>query len=160
MYKPIPFFFSNLGYGMFIHTSAPLTADVGQSYIGANKLFMADEDLDLFIMWGTPKEILSEYTALSGRPEMPPLWSFGTWMSRISYFSEDEGRDVAAKLRSNRIPADVIHFDTGWFDTDWQCDYEFSPERFRNPRKMISDLAKDGFHICLWQLPYFVPGNK
>lgn len=160
MYKPIPFFFSNLGYGMFIHTSAPLTADVGQSYIGANKLFMADEDLDLFIMWGTPKEILSEYTALSGRPEMPPLWSFGTWMSRISYFTEDEGRDVAAKLRSNRIPADVIHFDTGWFDTDWQCDYEFSPERFRNPRKMISDLAKDGFHICLWQLPYFVPGNK
>ena len=91
---------------------------------------------------------------------MPPLWSFGTWMSRISYFTEDEGRDVAAKLRSNRIPADVIHFDTGWFDTDWQCDYEFSPERFRNPRKMISDLAKDGFHICLWQLPYFVPGNK
>ncbi len=160
MYKPIPFFFSNLGYGAFIHTAAPLTVDVGQSYIGANKLFMKDEDLDMFLFWGTPKEILSEYTALSGRPEMPPLWSFGTWMSRISYFTEDEGREVAKQLRANRIPADVIHFDTGWFDVDWQCDYEFSPARFKDPAKMIKDLDKDGFKICLWQLPYFVPGNK
>lgn len=160
MYKPIPFFFSNLGYGAFIHTAAPLTVDVGQSYIGANKLFMKDEDLDMFLFWGTPKEILSEYTALSGRPEMPPLWSFGTWMSRISYFTEDEGREVAKQLRANRIPADVIHFDTGWFDVDWQCDYEFSPARFKDPAKMIKDLEKDGFKICLWQLPYFVPGNK
>lgn len=160
MYKPIPFFFSNLGYGAFIHTADPLTVDVGQSYIGANKLFMKDEDLDMFLFWGTPKEILSEYTALSGRPEMPPLWSFGTWMSRISYFTEDEGREVAKQLRANRIPADVIHFDTGWFDVDWQCDYEFSPARFKDPAKMIEDLDKDGFKICLWQLPYFVPGNK
>lgn len=160
MYKPIPFFFSNLGYGAFIHTAAPLTVDVGQSYIGANKLFMKDEDLDMFLFWGTPKEILSEYTALSGRPEMPPLWSFGTWMSRISYFTEDEGREVAKQLRANKIPADVIHFDTGWFDVDWQCDYEFSPARFKDPAKMIEDLDKDGFKICLWQLPYFVPGNK
>lgn len=160
MYKPIPFFFSNLGYGAFIHTAAPLTVDVGQSYIGANKLFMKDEDLDMFLFWGTPKEILSEYTALSGRPEMPPLWSFGTWMSRISYFTEDEGREVAKQLCANRIPADVIHFDTGWFDVDWQCDYEFSPARFNDPAKMIKDLDKDGFKICLWQLPYFVPGNK
>lgn len=160
MYKPIPFFFSNLGYGAFIHTAAPLTVDVGQSYIGANKLFMKDEDLDMFLFWGTPKEILSEYTALSGRPEMPPLWSFGTWMSRISYFTEDEGREVAKQLRANKIPADVIHFDTGWFDVDWQCDYEFSPARFKDPAKMIKDLENDGFKICLWQLPYFVPGNK
>lgn len=91
---------------------------------------------------------------------MPPLWSFGTWMSRITYFSEKEGREVAAKLRENKIPADVIHFDTGWFGTDWQCDYAFASDRFDNPQKMLSDLKKDGFHTCLWQLPYFTPKNK
>lgn len=121
MYKPIPFWFSSKGYGMFMHTSAPVTMDMGYSYIGANKIFMADEDMDFFIFLGEPKDILSEYTALTGRPDMPPLWSFGTWMSRISYFTEQEGRDVAEQLRRNRIPADVIHFDTGWFDVDWQC---------------------------------------
>lgn len=160
MYKPIPFWFSNRGYGMFMHTSAPVTMDMGHSYIGANKIFMADEDMDFFIFFGDPKDILSEYTALTGRPEMPPLWSFGTWMSRISYFSEAEGREVARQLREHKIPADVIHFDTGWFDVDWQCDYEFSPERFADAGKMISDLRNEGFRISLWQLPYFVPGNR
>ena len=160
MYKPIPFFFSDKGYGIFMHTSEPVTMDLGQSYIGANKIYMNDEDMDFFIFFGSPKQILSEYTALTGRPEMPPLWSFGTWMSRISYFSEDEGREVASKLREHKIPSDVIHFDTGWFETDWECDYEFSKDRFKNPKKMIDDLKKQGFHISLWQLPYFVPGNK
>ncbi len=160
MYKPIPFFMSNKGYGMFLHTAAPFTADVGQSYIGANKLYMMDEMMDLFVFFGEPKDVLSAYTAISGRPEMPPTWSFGTWISRITYFTEDEGREVAENLKKYQIPADVIHFDTGWFDVDWQCDYEFSPSRFQNPGKMISDLKDDGYHICLWQLPYFVPGNK
>jgi alpha-D-xyloside xylohydrolase len=91
---------------------------------------------------------------------MPPLWSFGLWMSRITYFSEDETRTVAAKLRQNRVPADVIHLDTGWFETDWRCDYKFSPSRFKDPAKMIADLKRDGFHISLWQLPYFVPKNS
>lgn len=160
MYKPVPFYMSDRGYGVFIHTSAPVTADFGASYGGATKLFMADEVVDLFIILGTPKKILSEYTALVGRPEMPPLWSFGTWMSRITYFSEKEGREVARKLRENKIPSDVIHFDTGWFGTDWQCDYAFASDRFDDPAGMLADLKKDGFHTSLWQLPYFTPKNK
>ncbi len=160
MYKPVPFFFSNRGYGMFMHTSAPVTADFGQSYIGANKLFMADEQMDIFIFLGEPKDILGEYTALVGRPEMPPLWSFGTWMSRITYFSEAEGREVAQKLRAEKIPSDVIHFDTGWFGVDWQCDYAFAADRFDNPKQMLDDLKAQGFRTCLWQLPYFTPKNK
>ncbi len=159
MYKPIPFFMSSRGYGMFMHTSAPVTCDFGSSYIGATKLFMEDEGLDLFIFFGKPKDTLSEYTALVGRPQMPPLWSFGTWVSRITYFSEAEGREVAKKLRENKIPSDVIHFDTGWFGTDWQCDYAFAKDRFDNPQKMLSDLKEEGFHVSLWQLPYFTPKN-
>lgn len=142
MYKPIPFFMSNRGYGVFMHTSAPVTVDFGQSYIGSTKLFMADEVADLFIFFGTPKEILSDYTSLVGRPDMPPLWSFGTWMSRITYFSEKEGREVAKKLRENKIPSDVIHFDTGWFGVDWQCDYEFAKDRFDNPEKCSPTCAR------------------
>ena len=160
MYKPVPFFMSNRGYGMFMHTSAPVTCDFGNTYVGANKLFMGDEALDLFIFIGEPKDILNEYTEIVGKPSMPPLWSFGTWMSRITYFEQSEGYDVAAKLRSYKIPSDVIHFDTGWFETDWQCDYKFAQSRFSNPQKMIDDLKKDGFHISLWQLTYFTPKNK
>ena len=159
-YKPVPFYFSNRGYGIFMHTSAPVTADFGQSYIGAQRLFMADELADLFIFFGQPKDILDEYTNITGKSPMLPLWTFGTWMSRITYFSQQEGLDIARQLRQHKIPADVIHFDTGWFGTDWQCDYEFARDRFPDPVAMLKQLNEQGFHTCLWQLPYFTPKNR
>ena len=86
MYKPIPFLLSSRGYGLFTHTSAPATFDIGQSFHGSNALLLGDDELDLFAFIGTPKEILNEYTTLTGKAPMPPLWSFGFWMSRITYF--------------------------------------------------------------------------
>ena len=159
-YKPVPFYFSNRGYGVFMHTSAPVTCDFGASYIGAQRLFMADEQVDFFIFFGEPKDILNEYTEITGKSPMLPLWSFGTWMSRITYFSQEEGLEIAHQLRAHKIPSDVIHFDTGWFGVDWQCDYEFAKERFEDPVGMLKQLSKDGFHTCLWQLPYFTPKNR
>ena len=159
-YKPVPFFFSNRGYGIFLHTSAPVTADFGASYIGADRLFMADEQLDFFVFFGEPKDILNEYTNITGKSPMLPLWTFGTWMSRITYFSQEEGLEIAKQLRQHKIPSDVIHFDTGWFGVDWQCDYEFAKDRFKDPKGMLDQMRKDGFHTCLWQLPYFTPKNR
>ncbi len=159
-YKPVPFFFSNRGYGIFMHTSAPVTCDFGASYIGADRLFMADEQMDFFVFFGEPKDILNEYTDITGKSPMLPLWSFGTWMSRITYFSQEEGLEIAHQLRAHKIPSDVIHFDTGWFGVDWQCDYQFAKDRFKDPVGMLKQLSKDGFHTCLWQLPYFTPKNR
>ena len=159
MYKPIPFFLSSRGYGVFMHTSSPITCDFGKHFAEANSIMMGDDALDLFVFVGEPKDILDEYTELTGKSPMPPLWSFGFWMSRITYFSEEDGRTVAKNLRKHKIPSDVIHFDTGWFETDWRCDYKFAPSRFSDPADMIADLKDQGFHISLWQLPYFTPKN-
>ena len=159
MYKPIPFFMSSNGYGMFVHTSAPLTFDFGKFYDAHNVIYSGDENLDLFIFLGEPKDILSEYTALTGRSPVPPLWSFGFWMSRITYNSEDQVRQVAEQLRAHKVPSDVIHLDTGWFETDWRSDYRFSTSRFRDPARMITDLKQQGFHISLWQYTYMSSKN-
>ena len=160
MYKPVPFFISSRGYGMFIHTTTPMTLDFGHDFSGVNSMMVGDDELDLFVFLGTPKEILDEYTKLTGKSPMPPLWSFGLWMSRCTYNAEQQVRDIAGKLRENKIPCDVLHLDTGWFETDWQCDYEFSRTRFTDPKKMLADLKSDGFRVSCWQLPYFVPKNK
>jgi alpha-D-xyloside xylohydrolase len=160
MYKPVPFFMSSRGYGMFLHTSTPITLDFGHEFSGVNSMMIGDDELDLFVFLGTPKEILDEYTKLTGKSPMPPLWSFGLWMSRCTYNAEQQVRDIAAQLRANKIPCDVLHLDTGWFETDWQCDYEFSTTRFTDPKKMLSDLKNEGFRVSCWQLPYFVPKNK
>ena len=160
LYKPIPFFLSSRGYGMFMHTTTPITCDFGNSFAGVNSLMIGDDELDLFVFLGSPKTILDEYTKLTGKSPMPPLWSFGLWMSRCTYNAEKQVRDIATQLRANKIPCDVLHLDTGWFETDWQCDYEFSTTRFTDPKKMLADLKGDGFRISCWQLPYFVPKNK
>jgi alpha-D-xyloside xylohydrolase len=159
MYKPVPFYLSSRGYGAFVHASTPMLFDFGHSYADTQVLFSGDESLDLFLFLGGPAEVLARYTALTGRSPRPPLWSFGLWMSRITYSSEAETRSVAEKLREHRIPCDVIHLDTGWFEKDWACDYAFSSSRFGDPKKMIGDLDEQGFKLSLWQLPYFAPNN-
>jgi len=159
MYKPIPFFLSSNGYGMFVHTSAPVTFDFGKYYDAHNVIYSGDENLDLFIFLGEPKDILSEYTAITGRSPVPPLWSFGFWISRITYNSEEQVRTVASQLRAHKIPTDVIHLDTGWFETDWRSDYKFSTSRFKDPAKMLADLKQQGFHVSVWQYTYFTSKN-
>jgi alpha-D-xyloside xylohydrolase len=158
-YKAVPVFLSSNGYGIFVHTSTPVTFDFGHDFDQHTVIYTGDDVLDLFLFIGTPKDIVSEYTALTGRSPMPPLWSFGLWMSRITYRSEAEVRQVAVQLRAWRIPADVLHLDTGWFETEWRSNYEFSATRFPNPRSMIADLGKEGFRVSLWQYTYFTPRN-
>ena len=160
MYKPVPFFMSSRGYGMFVHTSASLTLDLGHSYDGANVIYLDDDMLDLFFFFGTPKQILSEYTALTGRSPTPPLWSFGLWMGRESYYSQEEVREVASQLREKRIPSDMLHLDVGWLDVPHRNEFEFSRSRFPDPAGMLSDLRDRGFRVSLWQHPYFNPKNK
>ncbi len=159
MYKPVPFYMSSRGYGVFVHGSAPMVFDLGHSYADTQVLYTGDDGLDLFVFVGEPAQVLESYTALTGRSPMPPVWSFGLWMSRITYSSEEQTRGVAAKLREHAIPCDVIHLDTGWFETEWCCNYEFSPTRFADPRRMLQALREQGFRVCLWQLPYFSPNN-
>lgn len=159
MYKPIPFYMSNRGYGVFMHHSTPISVDVGKYFNAVNSMMIGDDELDLFYFIGEPKDILDEYTELTGKASMPPLWSFGFWMSRITYFSEEDGREVINQLRDLEIPADVLHYDTGWFGVDWRSDYKFPEDRFPNPEQMIRDFKDQGFHISLWQLPYMTPKN-
>jgi len=142
------------------HTTTPITLDFGHDFSGVNSMMSETTNWTCSFSLGTPKEILDEYTKLTGKSPLPPLWSFGLWMSRCTYNAEQQVRDIAGKLRENKIPCDVLHLDTGWFETDWQCDYEFSKTRFTDPKKMLADLKADGFRISCWQLPYFVPKKQ
>jgi alpha-D-xyloside xylohydrolase len=81
-------------------------------------------------------------------------------MGRQTYSSEKEVREVAKKLRAERIPSDVIHLDTGWSEVPHRCDFEFSHSRFGDPDKMLADLKEEGFRVSVWQLPYFNPNNR
>ena len=159
MYKPVPFVLSNRGWAVFAHTAAPATFDLGRSHDGAAVLYLADDVADLFLFLGEPKEVVSEYTALTGRARMPPRWSFGLWMGRDTYESADEVRSVARRLRAERVPCDVLHVDTAWTESKFRMDFEFSRSRFPEPERFLDELGDQGFRLSLWQFPYLHPRN-
>ena len=154
-YKNIPFYLSSRMYGVFYHTSAHSKLSLADHSTRSVQFLSDQAMLDVFLIGGnTPEEILCGYRSLTGFPSMPPLWSFGTWMSRMTYFSADEVTAICNRLRAEQYPCDVIHLDTGWFKTDWLCEWKFNDERFPDPKGFIHQLKDNGFRVSLWQLPY------
>lgn len=154
-YKNIPFYLSSRMYGVFYHTTAH--SKLSLAGVSSRSVeYMSDlGPVDAFIIGGdTVEQILRGYRDLTGYPSMPPLWSFGVWMSRMTYFSADEVNGICDRLRGEHYPCDVIHLDTGWFKTDWLCEWKFNEKRFPDPKKFVQDLLKKGFKVSLWQLPY------
>lgn len=160
-YKNIPFYLSSRLYGCFYHTSDYCKLSLAD-HSTRSVQFMCDRaTLDVFLIGGqSPEEILRGYRMLTGFPQMPPLWSFGIWLSRMTYFAADEVEDICNRLRREHYPCDVIHLDTGWFRTDWLCEWKFNPERFPDPEGFIRRLADRGFKVSLWQLPYVAQGAE
>jgi alpha-D-xyloside xylohydrolase len=115
--------------------------------------------VDYYFFQGAFKEILDDYTDLTGKAAMPPKFSFGVWMSRISYKTQTEVLEVAKKLRDLRFPCDIIHIDTAWFEKDWECNWQFGKHNFPNPEEMFKQLREMGFRVSLWQEPYVIKGT-
>lgn len=154
-YKNVPFYLSTLGYGHFTNSSRPITYHCGDLSHVHQSVHVHDSFLDTYLFVGPDlRDVLDRYTMLTGRPHVPPTWSFGLWMSRMSYREQSEIEGIASRLRDERIPIDVIHVDTDWFATEWVNDLEFSPERFPDPRGMLERLREKGMRLTLWQIPY------
>ena len=154
-YKNIPFYISTNMYGLFLHTTSFAKFSLADHSARSAQVMVEEPVLDSFIIGGdTPEEILFGYRQITGFPSVPPLWSYGVWMSRMTYFSADEVNEICDRMRKENYPCDVIHLDTGWFETDWLCEWKFNKERFPDPAKFVQDLKKNGYRVSLWQLPY------
>jgi alpha-D-xyloside xylohydrolase len=105
-YKNVPFFLSSDGYGHFTNSARPITYHVGDlSYIH-HSVHVQDSFLDTFLVAGPDlRDVLNRYTALTGTPAVPPTWSFGLWMSRMSYREQSEVLEVARSCGRSRSPA-------------------------------------------------------
>ena len=160
-YKNIPFYMSSRMYGCFYHTSDYCKLSLADHSTRSVQFLNDYATLDVFLIGGaTPEEILRSYRMLTGFPPILPTWSFGIWMSRMTYFSADEVNDICDRLRKEHYPCDVIHLDTGWFRTDWLCEWKFNPERFPDPEAFIQRLKQNGYKVSLWQLPYIAQGAE
>lgn len=159
VYKTVPFYVSTRGYGVFFNQTHPMTFWVGSKEKSKVQVAVEEKRLDYYLFAGSIKEILNSYTSLTGRSPVPPKFSFGTWVSRMSYQSQQEVMDVANTLREKKFPADVINLDVSWFTNDWGCDWQFDPVRFPDHKEMCDKLHNSGFRLSLWQQPYVLKGT-
>jgi alpha-D-xyloside xylohydrolase len=156
-YKNAPFAWSPEGWGVFVHTVAPVVHGVGFAPWSqrAYGLKIDDAALDLFLFDGANgAQVLGQYTALTGRAPVPPLWSLGVILSKAYYRTADEILSVAREVRARGMPCDTITFDgRAWQDTATRFAFEWDPARYPDPRPVIEQLKALDFRICVWEYP-------
>jgi alpha-glucosidase len=148
LYKSIPYFMTfrnGIAAGIFLDNTWRAGFDFNKEYRDGYSFGSEGGPLDYYILYGPePKQVVETWAWLTGKTPLPPLWSLGFQQSRYSYYPESEVRRIANRLRSERIPADVI-----WLDIDYQVKnrpFTVDPERFPHFGQMIKDLKAEHLH--------------
>jgi alpha-D-xyloside xylohydrolase len=161
VYKPVPFFLSTAGYGMFMHSHARVTVDLGAYSAASGWIYVEEPVLDYFLIYGPAlRDILRRYLVLTGQVPVPPRWSFGIWLSRCMYRDRAEVERVVAEGRQRGFPFDVVHLDPLWLKGRKTRNYDSSDlvwdeHAFGPPREFIQTLRKSHVRLSLWENPYF-----
>lgn len=154
IYQTIPFYIAldkGKSYGLFFDNTFRSFFDTGKTDGRKLSFGAAGGELNFYIFTGgrerSPKQVLTDYTELTGRAPQPPRWALGYQQSRWSYYPEARVRKLAKDLRDNKIPCDVIYFDIDYMD-GFRV-FTWDKQSFPNPKKMLSDLQADGFHTVI-----------
>jgi alpha-glucosidase len=150
IYKSIPFYIASGGaggaYGLFLDNSWRSWFDFGHRDARTIAIGSEGGPIDYYIIAGpTVRDVVRRYTDLTGKAPLPPLWALGYQQSRYSYMSADEVRKIAATLRKDRIPSDLI-----WLDIDYQDrNRPFTTNRktFPDLKKLVADVGGEGFKL-------------
>jgi alpha-D-xyloside xylohydrolase len=156
-YKNIPFYLTTRGYGVFVNHPEKVSFEVASEKVERVQFSVPGEALEYFVIYGpTPKEILERYTRLTGRPALPPAWSFGLWLS-TSFTTDYDEKTITGMIdgMSQRgIPLHVFHFDCFWMKEFHWCDFTWDERCFPDPAGMLQRLKARGLHVCVWINPY------
>ena len=152
-YKNIPFYLSNRGYGVFVNHPETVEFEVGTEQVSKVGFAVQGEKLDYFFINGpTMKEVLKRYTDLTGKPAMPPKWSFGLWLSTsfTTSYDTDTVMSFVNGMLQRDIPLSVFHFDCCWLrDFHW-TDFVWDSKVFEDPAALIKKIHDKGLKVCVW----------
>ncbi len=152
-YKNVPFYLTNRGYGVFVNDSGEVSFEVASEKVSRVQFSVPGQSLEYFIIQGdTPAEILKRYTDLTGKPALPPAWTFGLWLttSFTTNYNEETCTEFIQGMADRDLPLSVFHFDCFWMrEFNW-CDFQWDPRTFPDPVGMLKRLKDRGLRICVW----------
>ena len=151
------FYITNKGYGVFVNHPEKVSFEVGSELVTKVQFSVPGETLDYFIITGDDmKEVLENYTSLTGKPALPPAWSFGLWLttSFTTNYDEETVTQFVDGMAERDIPLHVFHFDCFWMKGFNWCNFEWDNEVFPDPKAMLERLKAKGLKICVWINPY------
>jgi alpha-glucosidase len=151
LYKTIPFFIGlrkGAAYGVFFDNTYRSVFDFGKESQDYFSFGAEGGELNYYFFAGPePKKIIEEYTAMTGRSPLPPLWTLGYQQSRYSYYPESHAREIVRTLREKKIPVDAIYFDIDY--QQGNAPFTINREYFPTFEKMIADFRAQGMHTIL-----------
>lgn len=156
-YKNIPFYLSNKGYGVFVNHPEKVSFEVASEQVTKVGFSVPGENLDYFLINGpTMKEVLMRYTDLTGKPSLPPPWTFGLWLSTsfTTNYDEETVNSFVDGMIERNIPLRVFHFDCFWMRDFCWSDFCWDSRVFPDPAGMLDRLKEKDLKICVWINPY------
>jgi alpha-D-xyloside xylohydrolase len=159
-YKNVPFslHLSPAGaYGVFVDHPGRVSYEIGSESVGQMQFSVEDQTLTYYVVAGpTPKDVLRRYTALTGRPALPPAWSFGLWLttSFTTQYDEETVTSFVDGMAERDIPLSVFHFDCFWMREYQWSDFAWDPDVFPDPEGMLARLKERGLRVSVWINPY------
>lgn len=162
-YKSIPFYMTNRGYGVLVDHADHVSFEVASEKVEYVGFSVPGEELRYDFIYGpTAKDILKAYTGLTGRPALPPAWSFGLWLSTsfTTDYDEDTTSSFIEGMLERDIPLSVFHFDCYWMKEFQWCDFEWDKRVFPDVREMLARYHEKGLKICVWINPYIAQGTS
>lgn len=162
-YKNIPFYLSSKSYGVFVNSSDKVSFEVNSDTVSKVSFTVPGETLEYFVFGGKNLEaVLERYTALTGRPALPPAYTFGLWLSTSFTTSYDEKtiHYFINGMAERKIPLQVFHFDCFWMKEYEWCNFEWNKEMFPDPKAMLKRLHEKGLEVCVWINPYVAQRSR
>jgi len=166
-YFPLPFFVCNDGHGVFVQTDAAPVFTLSKERV---EMILPDGDCDVYFLYGTPREIVAQFIAMTGTPALPPSWAFGPWISANRWKSQSDVEEQLSKLESSGYPTTALVIEA-WSDEatfylwngaeydpkDGGASFSLADFRFQepwpNPKAMIDRMHDQGVKLILWQIP-------
>ncbi len=152
-YKNIPFYLTNRGYGVFVNHPEKVSFEVGTEQVSKVEFSVPGESMEYFLINGpTMKEVLERYTSLTGKPSLPPQWTFGLWLSTSFTTNYDEKTVMSFidGMEERGIPLQVFHFDCFWMKDFHWSDFVWDSRVFPDPEGMLFRIKAKGLKVCVW----------